>query len=243
VSEGGATKPAAGDSVRDGAASQPAPSPSSSPSSSPPSTKSVGGRGPAYWARWLHFYLSAVGFAGIFFFAVTGLTLNHAETCEAGESVTREFTGKLDPAALKSDRADAARDALGVDRIVVTETLRAAHGLRGLVREFQVDDAECTVLFAGPAYSADVYLNRATGEYRGQETRLTSVALWDDLHKGRYGGEAWSVVIDVCAALTAISAVTGLWLLCYVRRRRAAGLVASVLGAAALFAVYAFGVL
>ena len=30
-------------------------------------------------ARWLHIYLSMVSFAILFFFAVTGITLNHAE--------------------------------------------------------------------------------------------------------------------------------------------------------------------
>src|ERR1700722_18278976 len=33
----------------------------------------------AMLARWLHIYLSMISFAIVFFFAVTGLTLNHAD--------------------------------------------------------------------------------------------------------------------------------------------------------------------
>ena len=33
----------------------------------------------AMFVRWLHIYLSMISFALVFFFAVTGLTLNHAD--------------------------------------------------------------------------------------------------------------------------------------------------------------------
>ena len=33
----------------------------------------------AGWTRWLHIYLSMFSFAILFFFALTGLTLNHTE--------------------------------------------------------------------------------------------------------------------------------------------------------------------
>lgn len=194
-------------------------------------------RGPAWWARWLHFYVSAVGFAGILFFGVTGFTLNHADVCESGEPVVRELEGVLEPARLA-----AGSPASAVDKLAVAERLRADHGLRGEVRDFQIDEAECTVIFVGPAYSADAFIDRATGRYRLQESRKSSVALFDDLHKGRYSGPVWSVLIDVFAAVTTLSAATGLWLLCYVRRRRLAGTAAVVVGAAALYAVYALGI-
>ncbi|MCA9104533.1 MAG: PepSY-associated TM helix domain-containing protein, partial [Planctomycetales bacterium] len=35
--------------------------------------------------RWVHLYLSMVGFAALFFFSVTGLTLNHPTWLGASE--------------------------------------------------------------------------------------------------------------------------------------------------------------
>ncbi len=196
-----------------------------------------GRRGAAWWARWIHFYLSAAGFVGILFFAVTGLTLNHADRFEAGEPVVREAAGTLDPRLLAPGEA-----AERVDRLGVVEKLRGEYGAHGLVREFRVDENEITVMFSGPAYSADAYVERATGKLTLQESRRTAVALFDDLHKGRHAGGAWSVVVDVFAVATAVSAATGMWLLCYVRKRRAVGFLAAALGGAALYAVYLFGV-
>ena len=51
-------------------------------------------------ARWLHIYLSMVSFAILFFFAVTGITLNHAEWF-SGEAVTKQVKGKVRPEWVK----------------------------------------------------------------------------------------------------------------------------------------------
>ena len=46
----------------------------------------------------------------------------------------------------------------------------------------------------------------------------------NDLHKGRNTGSVWSVVIDVSAVVLSLVAVSGIWLLLYVKRRRSSGL-------------------
>jgi hypothetical protein len=51
-------------------------------------------------ARWLHIYLSMAGFRITFFFAVTGLTLNHAEWFTARQN-TVQVRGSLDSKLLK----------------------------------------------------------------------------------------------------------------------------------------------
>ena len=43
--------------------------------------------------------------------------------------------------------------------------------------EFAVDDYQCFVSFRGPGYSADAFIDRATGEYELTEARLGVVAL------------------------------------------------------------------
>jgi len=52
------------------------------------------------------------------------------------------------------------------------------------------------LLLAPPGYTADVFLDRATGTYDSTETRMGFVALMNDLHKGRDSGRVWSWVID-----------------------------------------------
>jgi hypothetical protein len=50
--------------------------------------------------RWLHTYVSLLGFLALLFFAVTGFTLNHAELFHPGAPQVRETQGRLDPALL-----------------------------------------------------------------------------------------------------------------------------------------------
>lgn len=198
-------------------------------------------RGPAkgggWWARQIHFWLSTFGFAAILFFGVTGLTLNHAESFESGDPATRDFEGVLD--AIPEDLA--APTAHG-SRFLVADALRHRHELSGLLRDVHVDDGECTVIFGAPGYAADVFIDRKTGAYKGQETRKPRIAFFDDLHKGRYAGAVWAFVIDASAVVTVASALTGLWLLFHMRGRRTAGLVAVVVGTLACVAACVFGI-
>ncbi len=46
-------------------------------------------------SRWLHIYLSMASFGTVFFFAVTGLTLNHTEWA-ASQQKTVQVKGRLD---------------------------------------------------------------------------------------------------------------------------------------------------
>jgi hypothetical protein len=191
--------------------------------------------------RWLHLYLSLLGFTALLFFAVTGLTLNHPTWLGADTQRMSEFSGQLEHSwlSLPNVTDDPAQS---VDRLTIVEHLRDAHGLRGGVTEFRVDDYECLVLFRGPAYAADVVINRENGEYTATQTVMGLVAIMNDLHKGRDSGLAWSLLIDASAILTAMVSITGLVLLFWLRRRRWSGLLTTVAGTIVLAAVYLFGV-
>jgi hypothetical protein len=63
-------------------------------------SKLVWKRKTAMLARWLHIYLSMASFAIVFFFAVTGLTLNHADKF-GDEMHTAQQKGRLKPAWVK----------------------------------------------------------------------------------------------------------------------------------------------
>jgi hypothetical protein len=181
----------------------------------------------ASWSRWLHVYLSLVSFAILFFFAVTGLTLNHQQWF-AKQQKTTQFRGHLDPALLKGS----------VEKLEVVEHLRASHRISSAVSEFRVDDQQCSVSFKGPGYTADVFIDRESGSYDVTETKMGLAAVLNDLHKGRDSGNAWGWVIDGSAIFMTFVSLTGIVLLLFLQKRRFSGLMAGAVGALLCYVVY-----
>ena len=185
--------------------------------------------------RWLHIYLSMVSFAIVLFFAVTGLTLNHADWFD-DQSRTTEYSGKLTPAWV------AGTDTATVARLPIVEQLRATHGIKGAVSDFRVEDRQCSVSFRGPGYTADAFIDRTTGTYQLTETKLGLAAVLNDLHKGRDTGSRWAWVIDGSAIFMILISATGLVLLLFLRKRRFSGLVVAGVGAVVCYLIYQFWV-
>jgi hypothetical protein len=174
--------------------------------------------------RWLHIYLSMISFALLFFFAVTGLTLNHPDWF--GEhTTTTQHQGRLNAAWVKGPEDSVAK-------LEIVEHLRRAHGVKGLLGEFRIEDTQCAVSFKGPGYTADALIRRDTGDYSFSETRLGLVAVINDLHKGRDSGRGWSVVVDISAVLMVLVSLSGFALIFFLKRRRTTGLLAASIGAA-----------
>jgi hypothetical protein len=191
--------------------------------------------------RWLHTYLSMFGLAALLFFSLTGITLNHPRLFFDGVSATSEAEGRVEAGWLGGPGTGGDPGA-GVKKLEVVEHLRREHGLRGALASFTTDEDECVVTFKGPGYSADAFIRRPDGRYRLTEERRGVVAVLNDLHKGRDTGPVWSAVVDLSAALTALASLTGLFLLFYVKRRRAPGLLTAMVGAALLAAAFLLGV-
>jgi hypothetical protein len=179
----------------------------------------------AAWFRWLHIYLSMVSFGILFFFAVTGLTLNHADWFAGDATVTTQRRGVLERAWV------APGEAAAVAKLEVVEFLRRVAQVKGLVGEFRIEDGQCAVAFKGPGYSADALIERATGAYELNETRMGFVAVINDLHKGRDTGAGWSLVVDLSAGLMVVVSLTGMVLVYFVKRRFVSGVVVAALGA------------
>ena len=74
----------------------------------------------AKYTRWLHIYGSMASFAVVFFFAVTGLTLNHPQWFASAQRTTA-LKGTLD-AAWVAPAADPT-----AKKFDIVEHLRAAH--------------------------------------------------------------------------------------------------------------------
>ncbi|RCS46409.1 peptidase [Bremerella cremea] len=186
----------------------------------------------AKWTRWLHTYLSMISFATLLFFAVTGLTLNHPTWFGAAEPVIRDDSGSFPTSVLAEE----------IDKLSIAEELRATHKLKGKVSEFEVTEFDCMVVFKGPGYAADIFIDRETGKYTLTETASGVVAVMNDLHKGRDSGSEWSLVIDISAVLLVLVSLSGLILLLFLKRTRTPGLIVTVVGTILLVAVWAIWV-
>ena len=197
----------------------------------------------AAFLRWTHIYLSMFGLAALLFFSVTGITVNHPDWFYGGAERIVQVQGHLKvpwlnldaPRADSGDETDASRR---VAKLEVVEHLRNTHGIRGALAEFRTDERECMVTFKGPGYSADAFIDRATGRYDLTETSHGFIAVVNDLHKGRDTGKAWSLLIDLSAALMILVSLTGLGLLFYIKRRRVSGLVTALVGTIVVVAVF-----
>lgn len=167
-----------------------------------------------------------VSFSILLFFAVTGLTLNHAESLSGKQKTTR-FSGAVQTPWLKAPA-----------KLEIVEYLRAQHGIKGGMSEFRVDDSQLTVAFRGPGYSADALIDRTTGKYDLTEIRMGAVAVMNDLHKGRDSGPGWSWMIDASAVLMTVVSITGLALIFFLPKRRFSGLILAGTGAMLCYLIY-----
>ncbi|HZY37137.1 MAG TPA: PepSY-associated TM helix domain-containing protein [Mucilaginibacter sp.] len=183
------------------------------------------------FSRWLHIYLSMLSFVVILFFAVTGLTLNHAEWFD-GKQVEKKVTGVV-PAMWVSPH-----DTTQIKKLEIVEFLRKKYDIKGYVSDFLIQDDQCSVSFKGPGYSADAFINRNDGKFRLSELRLGVVAVLNDLHKGRDSGKGWGWVIDVSAGFLTLVSLTGLVMLCFLKKKRVNGILLLIAGVVACSLIY-----
>ena len=181
--------------------------------------------------RWLHTYLSMIGFVIILFFAVTGLTLNHADKFSSVLH-TEQQKGNLDTTWVRNP------DTTKIDKLRIVEYLRRTNEIKVAVSDFRIDDAEIDVSFKGPGFTADAFISRETGKYDVNKTSAGFIGLINDLHKGRDTGATWSWFIDLSAVLLALVSLTGLMLLLFLKKRRLPGLLVVVFGGLLAWLVY-----
>lgn len=185
----------------------------------------------AMLARWLHIYLSMISFAIVFFFAVTGLTLNHADRF-ADQLHSIQQKGRLNVDWVKTP------DTLKIAKLEIVEYLRKNNGIHAALSDFRIDDSQIGVSFKGPGFAADAFINRETGEYDLTKTSAGFVGVINDLHKGRDTGRGWSVFIDISAILLTLVSLSGMLLLLFIKRKRISGLVVALFGLLIAYLVY-----
>lgn len=175
-----------------------------------------------FWLRTLHqwhWISSAVCLVGMLLFAVTGITLNHAGQIESVATVENRMV----------DLPDELRETLEA----VTEEGEAplpAELARWLSAQLsisigrrQAEWSEDEVYLSMPRPGADAWLSidRASGAVEFEITRRGWISYFNDLHKGRNAGPAWSWFLDLFAIATLVFCLTGLFLLyIHARQRR-----------------------
>jgi len=185
----------------------------------------------ASFSRWLHIYLSMISFVIVLFFAVTGITLNHAEWFD-GKQVEKKMEGNV-PAAWVTPH-----DTTQIKKLEIVELLRKNYNIKGYVSDFRIEDDQCSVSFKGPGNSADAMINRKDGKFKLIEVKFGIVAVMNDLHKGRDSGKSWNWLIDVSAGFLTLVSLSGLTMMFFLKKKRVNGLMLAVLGGAICFLIY-----
>lgn len=174
-----------------------------------------------------------VSFAIVLFFSVTGLTLNHPTWLGGDKQVNVKNKGQLNVNWVNNP------DTNKVAKLEIVEFLRTTHQVKGAVSEFRIDDVEITVSLKGPAYSCDAFIDRESGAYEVSEIKMGVVAVMNDLHKGRDSGSGWSWIIDISAVFLILVSLSGLILLCFIKKKRLAGFITAFIGLVICYLIYA----
>ncbi|QDK32130.1 hypothetical protein DM450_04900 [Sphingomonas sp. IC081] len=173
-----------------------------------------------WWVKQLHSWhwiSAAISLAVMLFFAVTGITLNHAASIPA-EPVVTERSARLEPSVLRALTAKSDDAPLPAP---VAEAVRNAVGLDAAGKPGEWSDAEVYVALPRPGGDAWVSIDRATGKVSAEVTDRGWISYLNDLHKGRNSGSAWFWFIDLFAVACLLFTITGLFLLqVHARHRR-----------------------
>lgn len=159
--------------------------------------------------RQWHWISSALCLAGMLLFAVTGITLNHASQISAKPAI--ETLEVVLPEPLRAELKSAFSQQTLPDSI--QDWLQ-----QQLNRSISLTDAEWSadeLYVALPRPGGDGWLSIEldSGELLYENTDRGWIAYFNDLHKGRNTGAAWSWFIDIFAAICVVFSLTGLWLL------------------------------
>lgn len=183
------------------------------------SASPVDSRRRAYWLKTLHewhWVSSALCLVGLLLFGITGFTLNHAGQIEAKPQVVNKIE-QLDPALLREVQQALPAAQAKRDRAELPAPLRLwlqakwdidTHG-----REAEWSKEEVYLSLPRPGGDAWLRLSLSDGELEYERTDRGWLSYFNDLHKGRNTGTAWSWFIDIFAAATLVFAITGLFIL------------------------------
>lgn len=172
-----------------------------------------------FWKKQLrqwHWISSAICLAGLLLFAVTGVTLNHASSIEAEPKTTiREFDL---PAELRV-QLGTATDGKPLPA-ELAKAIKTATGVSVQSVLPEVQDGELSLDLAAPGVDAFLSIDLESGHTTHERIERGTIAVLNDLHKGRDSGPIWAIFIDVIAVACVLFSLTGLGLLWVHAKRR-----------------------
>lgn len=167
-----------------------------------------------FWLKQLHSWhwvSAAISLIGMMLFAITGITLNHAASIGAAPTVT-EASATLPGALLGLLEAPPEADDSPLPP-PVAQHLREAVSIDARGKPAEWTDEEVYVALPGPGRDAWVSIDRENGAILAETTERGWISYFNDLHKGRNTGTAWSWFIDIFAGACIVFTLTGLLLL------------------------------
>lgn len=171
----------------------------------------------AFWLKHLHqwhWLSAAMCLVGMLLFSLTGFTLNHASWIAAKPDVATR-TAEL-PAPLLSQLRQV-RESDGDEQAAlpppVADWLGETLAVRVDGRQTEWSDDEIYISLPRPGGDAWLTVSLEDGTVTHELTDRGWLSYFNDLHKGRNTGAAWSLFIDVFAFAALVFAVTGLLLL------------------------------
>lgn len=164
--------------------------------------------------RQWHWISSAVCLVGMLLFAVTGITLNHAGRIESRPVVT-EQEALLPPPLLASlqQARSGSHETPAMLPAALSDWLYTELNLRLGSHQPEWSDEELYIGLPRPGGDAWVSIDLVTGDVLHERTDRGWISYFNDLHKGRNTGAAWSGFIDVFAIACVVFCITGLLLL------------------------------
>ena len=166
-----------------------------------------------WWLRQLHTWhwmSAAVSLVGMFLFAATGITLNHAASI-AAKPVVVQKAGDLPPSLSRTLGKPAASDS--PLPAPVAAAVADAVGLDPAGKPGEWTDSDVYVALPRPGGDGWVSIDRASGHITSETTGRGWIAYLNDLHKGRNAGSAWGWFLDIFAGACILFTLTGFLLL------------------------------
>lgn len=168
----------------------------------------------AYWLKTLHSWhwiSAAISLVVLLLFSVTGFTLNHAAQIQSEPLVVSRHLQL--PVALQEQlatRSDASAASLPQELKI---WLQKESGVRLVAQPIEWSDGEAYVSLPRPGGDGWISIDTVSGKVEHETTDRGWIAYFNDLHKGRNTGAAWSWIIDLFALACVLFALTGLGLL------------------------------
>lgn len=171
----------------------------------------------AVWLKHLHqwhWISSAMCLMGMFLFAITGITLNHASQIESKPTIERlqatapaALVAQLRSYAAEHDGAKEPLPAAAEQWLDATWSVQAG----GRVAEWSTDEIYLAMPRAGGDAWVRIELDGGAAEF--EKTDRGWISWLNDVHKGRNTGTAWNWFIDIFAVMCLVFCITGFLIL------------------------------